>query len=146
MQTGVLISPDDKSLQFTMSVKGVSILAIEVLVFQPIVFYESLLFSLIFMQDSGNNFNSVCKVSQFLCRGVFCGPGQIHAILSVSWKYMKMEMRYRLPSGLAVRLKNCHPIGFEFLLHSFGDTVDDLKYSGGLTFIQIQYRFTVGFQ
>jgi hypothetical protein len=33
MQTGVLISPDDKSLQFTMSVKGVSTLAIEVLVF-----------------------------------------------------------------------------------------------------------------
>ena len=50
---------------------------------------------------------------------------------------MKMEMRYGLPSGFTVGLKNGHSSGLEFLLHRSGDSVDDLKYTGGLVFIQI---------
>jgi hypothetical protein len=93
-----------------------------------------------------NDLNSAGKFGQFLGRGIFRGPGQIHAVLCVARKHMKMEMRYRLPPGFAVGLKNRHPSGIEFLLHRFGDSADDLKNTGGLIIIQIHYRFAMGFQ
>ena len=59
---------------------------------------------------------------------------------------MNMEVGHRLKSGFAIRLKQCQSSRLEFPLHGFGDAIDQLKYGGGLIFIQIEYRFKVGFQ
>jgi hypothetical protein len=57
-----------------------------------------------------------------------------------------MEVGHCLKSGFTIGLKQCQSGRLELPLHSFGDAIDQLECGGGLIFIQIEYRFKVGFQ